>query len=82
MVDRVKANPKIEIHWNTEVNKADGSEWLEKIETIHSLEGKGEINIKGLFYAIGHTPNTKFLGDKIDLDNKGCLLYTSPSPRD
>jgi len=41
-------------------NKADGSEWLEKIETNHSQEGKGEINIKGLFYAIGHTPNTKF----------------------
>jgi len=34
MVDRVKANPKIEIHWNTKVDKADGSEWLEKIETI------------------------------------------------
>ena len=41
MVDRVKANPKIEIHWNTKVDKADGSEWLEKIETIHSHEGKG-----------------------------------------
>ena len=40
MVDRVKANPKIEIHWNTKVDKADGSEWLEKIETIHSQEGK------------------------------------------
>ena len=47
--DRVKANPKIQIHWNTKVDKADGSEWLEKIETIHSQEGKGEINIKVFF---------------------------------
>ena len=80
MVDRVKANPKIEIHWNTKVDKADGSEWLERIETIHSQEGKGEINVKGLFYAIGHTPNTKFLGDKIDLDNKGYIACKSGRP--
>jgi len=80
LVDRVKANPKIEFHWNTKVNKADGSEWLEKIETIHSQEGKGEINIKGLFYAIGHTPNTKFLGNKIDLDNKGYIACKSGRP--
>ena len=25
MVDRVKANPKVEIHWNTKVDKEDGS---------------------------------------------------------
>ena len=80
MVDRVKANPKIEIHWNTKVDKADGTEWLERIETIHSQEGKGEINIKGLFYAIGHTPNTKFLGNKIDLDNKGYIACKSGRP--
>jgi len=80
MVDRVKANPKIEIHWNTKVDKADGSEWLERIETIHSQEGKGEINIKGLFYAIGHTPNTKFLGNQIDLDNKGYIACKSGRP--
>ncbi len=80
MVDRVKANPKIEIHWNTKVDKANGSEWLERIETIHSQEGKGEINIKGLFYAIGHTPNTKFLGNKIDLDDKGYIACKSGRP--
>jgi len=80
MVDRVQANPKIEIHWNTKVDKADGTEWLERIQTIHSQEGKGEINIKGLFYAIGHTPNTKFLGNKIDLDNKGYISCKSGRP--
>ena len=80
MVDRVKANPKIEIHWNTKVDRADGSEWLEKIQTIHSQKGKSEINIKGLFYAIGHTPNTKFLCDKIDLDNKGYIACKSGRP--
>ena len=69
MIDRVKANSKIEIHWNTKVEKANGTDWLENVETTNSQKGSVEIKVKGLFYAIGHTPNT-------------CLLYTSPSPRD
>ena len=80
MIDRVKANPKIEIHWNTKVEKANGNDWLEKIETINLQKHKGEINIKGLFYAIGHTPNTKFLDDKIDLDKKGYIACKPGRP--
>ena len=80
MVDRVKANAKIEIHWNTKVEKANGNDWLEKIETINVQDGKGEINVKGLFYAIGHTPNTKFLDNKIDLDKKGYIACKSGRP--
>ena len=52
MVDRVNANKKIKIHWNTKVEKVNGGEWLEKIETINSKNGSGEIEVKGLFYAI------------------------------
>jgi len=80
MVDRVKANAKIEIHWNTTVEKANGNDWLEKIETINVQKGKVEINVKGLFYAIGHTPNTKFLDNKINLDKKGYIACKSGRP--
>ena len=80
MVDRVKANTKIEIHWNTKVEKAQGKDWLEKIETITLEKGKSEINVKGLFYAIGHTPNTKFLDNKLDLDQKGYIACKSGRP--
>jgi len=80
MVDRVKANAKIQIHWNTKVEKANGNDWLDKIETINVQDGKGEINVKGLFYAIGHTPNTKFLDNKIDLDKKGYIACKSGRP--
>ena len=80
MVDRVKANEKIEIHWNTTVEKANGNDWLERIETINVQKGKGEINVKGLFYAIGHTPNTKFLDNKINLDKKGYIACKSGRP--
>ena len=80
MIDRVKANPKIEIHWNTEVEKANGNDWLERIEIINLGQKKGELNVKGLFYAIGHTPNTKFLDKKIELDEKGYIACKSGRP--
>ncbi len=80
MVDRVKANSKIEIHWNTKVEKANGTDWLENIEAINSKKGPVEIKVKGLFYAIGHTPNTKFLDNKIELDKKGYIACKSGRP--
>ncbi len=80
MIDRVKANSKIEIHWNTEVDKANGNDWLENIETTNSQKDKVQIKVKGLFYAIGHTPNTKFLADKIELDKKGYIACNSGRP--
>ncbi len=80
MIDRVKANSKIEIHWNTKVEKANGRDWLENVETINPIKGKVEIKVKGLFYAIGHTPNTKFLDAKIELDKKGYIACNSGRP--
>jgi len=80
MIDRVKANEKILIHWNTSVIEAKGNDWLEKIKTIDKENNRREINIKGLFYAIGHTPNTSFLKDQIEVDNKGYILCEGGRP--
>ncbi|ABM72522.1 putative thioredoxin reductase [Prochlorococcus marinus str. MIT 9515] len=80
MIDRVKGNSKIEIHWNTKVEKAIGTDWLDKIEAINTEKGYVEIKVKGLFYAIGHTPNTKFLDNKIELDKKGYIACKSGRP--
>ena len=80
MIDRVKANDKITIHWNTSVVVAKGNDWLEKVETVNKNNQQGEINIKGLFYAIGHTPNTSFLDKQIDVDKKGYILCNQGRP--
>ncbi len=80
MIDRVTANSKIKIHWNTKVKKANGTDWLENIEAINSQKGQIQIKVKGLFYAIGHTPNTKFLENKIKLDKKGYIACKSGRP--
>ena len=80
MIDRVKNNSKIKIHWNTSVKKAKGGDWLEMIETFNSSNETNYIKIKGLFYAIGHTPNTSFLCDQIDLDEKGYIRCNPGRP--
>ena len=80
MIDRVKANSKIIIHWNTSVKEASGDSWLESIKTYNSESISKEIKVKGLFYAIGHTPNTSFLNKQIELDHKGYIKCDSGRP--
>ncbi len=80
MIDRVNTNPKIQIHWNTSVTEAIGGEWLEKIRTIDSNSNKELIKVKGIFYAIGHTPNTGFLSNQLEVDNRGYLKCENGRP--
>jgi thioredoxin reductase (NADPH) len=76
MQERTKANPKITIHWNTEATRATGGgKLLEAVETRDTKTGAtGSIAASGLFYAIGHEPNTKFLGGQLNLDDTGYVV--------
>ena len=37
-----------------------------------------EVACSGVFLAIGHTPNTDFLGGQVKLDEKGYIIWTRP----
>ena len=77
MADRVLANDAITLHWNSEIEDVSGDDWMQSMTLRNRIEASSStIAVKGLFYAIGHTPNTDLLQGQI------CLLYTSPSPRD
>jgi len=80
MADRVLANSKITIHWNTSVTEAIGNDWLEKITVNENNSKNKDIEIKGLFYAIGHTPNTSFLDKQISIDEKGYIKCNPGRP--
>jgi thioredoxin reductase (NADPH) len=74
MQDRTKSNPKIVIHWNTEALEAVGEKVLAGVKVRNNLTGSVEVlEATGLFYAIGHEPNTKFLDGQIDLDETGYI---------
>ena len=57
MQERVFKNPKIEVHWNTEVLDVLGEKEVEGIQILNNKTNeKSTLEVKGLFLAIGHTP--------------------------
>ena len=81
MADRVEANPNITIHWETELLDVLGNEWLEKLKVKRKRTNQqDEILAKGLFYAIGHTPNTSLFTNQLSTDSKGYLLTEPGRP--
>ena len=74
MQDRVLGNDKIEVLWNKEVTEIHGSESVESVSLSDTKDGSSsELNIDGVFMAIGHTPNVDFLDGLVDLDEKGYV---------
>lgn len=63
MQEKVMANEKIEIMRNTVLISVHGDEMLMTNLTIENVQTKEQqsLDANGLFYAIGHTPNTGFL---------------------
>ena len=82
MADRVLANPNITVHWNRQIRDCSGGEWLEAIELV-AADGSGgseQVPVRGLFYAIGHTPNTRLVRDQLDVDSHGYLVTKPGRP--
>ena len=81
MADRVLTNPAITVHWNRQVADASGGDWLEAITLRDVNSGASEeLAIKGLFYAIGHTPNTSLLTGQLEVDGHGYLVTRPGRP--
>jgi thioredoxin reductase (NADPH) len=76
--EKIFAHPKIEIMRNTEAMECFGDEVLQGVKIKNNQTNEeSDLGCKGLFYAIGHTPNTAFLGGQIMLDEDGYII-TSP----
>ena len=81
MADRVLANPAITVHWNSAVEDVTGNEWMEGLILRDRItEETRSLAVKGLFYAIGHPPNTDLLSGQIELDSKGYLVTAPGRP--
>jgi thioredoxin reductase (NADPH) len=81
MADRVGANPQITVHWNTEVMDVEGTNWMNGLRLRNRDSGKEEtLSVRGMFYAIGHTPNTDLLKDQLDCDQSGYLITQPGRP--
>ena len=81
MADRVLANPRVEVHWNRQVADCTGGDWLEAIQLKDTSGGPSEeLAVRGMFYAIGHTPNTRLVRDQLSTDAKGYLITEPGRP--
>lgn len=60
MQNKVKENPKIEIMYNSEIKEIMGENRVQKVKVFNNKTNEtGEMDIDGIFVAIGHTPNTQ-----------------------
>ncbi|MDJ0537075.1 MAG: thioredoxin-disulfide reductase [Xenococcaceae cyanobacterium MO_207.B15] len=75
MQDRVLANPKVTVHWHTEAIDIFGENGrMTGIKVRNNETGtETEIAAKGLFYAIGHNPNTDLFKGQLELDEVGYI---------
>ena len=81
MADRVQANPQITVHWNTEVVDVEGTDWMNGLRLRNRDSGQEEsLAVRGMFYAIGHTPNTELLKGQLDCDPRGYLITQPGRP--
>jgi len=79
MQQRVMDNPKIEIIWDTVVLDILGDDKVSgvRLKNVKSNE-ESTLECRGFFAAIGHTPNTEFLKDQVELDEKGYVVLSDP----
>ena len=76
MQDRVLNNPKITVHWNTEpVDVLGENDRMTGVRVRNTQTGEErDLQVKGLFYAIGHTPNTSLFRGQLELDEVGYIV--------
>lgn len=75
MQDRVLSNSKIKVHWHTEAVDVIGKEQMVGVQVRNNQTGEeNTIPARGLFYAIGHKPNTELFQGQLELDEVGYII--------
>lgn len=74
--ERVFANPKIKVIWDSVIEKIEGEDFAVKKIAVKNVKTgeKNELDIDGVFIYVGTRPNTDFLPDNIRLNDKGYII--------
>ena len=82
MQQRLLSHPKIRMRWDSVAEEALGDDALKsvRIRNVKSNETQ-VVEAEGLFYAIGHLPNTGFLDGQLELDDAGYVVTTPGTTR-
>jgi len=83
MAARALENPKIEVKWNSVVDEVLGNDKQGvtgvRLRGTDDKNRTEELSAAGYFAAIGHTPNTDFLGGQVELTEKKYIRWTTPA---
>src|SRR5207253_3932083 len=79
MQQRLFANPKIQMKWNRQLVEVLGTDakGVTGARLKSTVDNQTEeVEVGGVFLAIGHTPNTDFLDGQVKLNDKGYIQWT------
>ena len=75
LVDEIRANPRVEVHLDSEVAGGGGEGWLAEVQVRNRLSGQVEkLAVEGLFVMIGAEPHTAWLPPAVARDRQGFVL--------
>jgi thioredoxin reductase (NADPH) len=82
LIERIESNPRVTVHYNSEIVGLDGDWHLEKVQWRDKITGEGRTClIRHVFLMTGAVPGTKWLEDCLALDDKGFII-TGPELED
>lgn len=65
---------QVTVHFNTAIEDACGGSVMEGLHLVDTATGeKRDLKVNGLFYGIGHQPNSKLVAGQIELDEAGYV---------
>jgi len=74
MQERLLKNEKVTVLWNSRLEDIKGDKKVEAAVVFNVVTNQiREYPVAGIFYAIGHTPNTGFLNQQLPVDEAGYL---------
>ena len=79
MSERALTHDKIRVEWNKVVTEVLGDETITALRLEDTVSGEvSELEVGGMFVAIGHTPNTGFLNGVVELKDNGYVETPMP----
>jgi len=80
MQQRVADNQKVIVRWSSTLEEVRGDPLLSEVVVRDVASGDTEtLPAGGLFFAIGHQPNTEFLDGQLEMDDTGYLITSGTS---